>query len=753
MCVTALAYLTVLALVGTPGENAASSSRETFSEQDVFTFLEDELQVRVETASKVKEVLDEAPASVTVITSEQIDRLGVRTLTDLLQLVPGMTSSLTRTGLRRLDVRGRSTDNSNGVKLLLNGHSLNDPFTGSALPVFDDRPIDDVKQIEIIRGPGSALYGANAFLAVVNIITRDDDGARAMARYDTDNSYLASGYLRGQQQGVNVSAHASRVTSGGPQAEIAADRLYGTSQRLASLAGGPEHPGQGDRSYDRTDVNLDAAWKWLAASVRYNKKRRGDFAGQDYYLTYDPEHPEASSNFRFAQLGAELSAKTPTVAEHLTLSARLFYDHITTNAGLRLTPLEFRLPMDLNGDGVDEYFPDGRRQRRLVRESVLGWEIQAVVASLGANRLIFGYVQEIHRLLRTAQWANFDPEVGAALDGGYQRARDFNEPSYAREIVAAYLEDIWEARENLRLTAGVRADHYNDFGAAVSPRAALVYRPFTGIYVKALYGHAFRAPTFDELFTRGNPDVIGNPTLAPEQLDSGELGVIVRARDLLGLGGEHGLLSSVNFKTTGYWTRISDAIEPSPAVALTGPARLRNVGAVELRGVETEAGVALWRSVSLTGNATYQWAKDADTGANLVGVPHWLGNVQLFASPLSAVTVGVGANIVGSRSREAGDNPLGASGVRLYADRANHLPANVDVWASLSTASVPVGPLLLSANLRVENLLGADLRDPTPPLRQFGDLTFPGDLPRAGRTMMATLNVDWLPASLAPKSE
>lgn len=745
MGTTTLLYAIALVLLSASSGSSTSTPSPEFSPQDVFTFLEDERDIQIETASKVKEILDEAPASATVITREQIEALGVRTLTDLLRTVPGMSSSLTRTGLRQVDVRGRTTDNSNGVKLLINGHSLNEPFTGSGLPVFDDRPLDDVKQIEIIRGPGSALYGANAFLAIVNIITRDNDGANVIARYDTDDTYFTSAYVGGPVQGAKISGHASRVVSDGPRAEIAADRLYGTSQRLASLAGGPGHPGQGDRSYDRTDLDVAAEWKWLTASARYSKKRRGDFAGQDYYLTYDPEHPETRSNFRFSQLGTELSAHAPTIAQRLSLSARVFYDHVMQDADLRLTPLNFALPVDLDGDGADELFAEGRRQRRLVHESMLGWEAQAVLASGGTNQLILGYVHEIHRLLRTAQWANFDPEVGASLAGGYQRVRDFNEPSYAREVVAAYLEDIWEARENLRLTAGVRIDHYNDFGSAVSPRAALVYRPFTGVYVKALYGHAFRAPTFDELFTRGNPDVIGNPTLDPEQLDTGELGLILSTKDILGL--------SANLKTTAYWTHISDAIEPSVGVALTGPDRLRNVGAVDLRGVEAETRIALPRAVSLSGNVTYLWARDADTGANLVGVPRWLGNVQLFASPFpspfSGMTLGLGANIVGPRSREVGDNPLGSTGERLYPDRANPLPANVDVSASLSTTDMAVGPLLLSVSVRAENLLGADLRDPTPPIRRYGDLTFPDDLPREGRTFMVTLNAGWVPARIA----
>ena len=75
---------------------------------------------------------------------------------------------------------------------MLNGHLVNNPLSGAVFSIFDDFPVENIKKIEIIRGPGSALYGENAFTAVINIITkdaRDIDGVRVSSGYGSFDTY------------------------------------------------------------------------------------------------------------------------------------------------------------------------------------------------------------------------------------------------------------------------------------------------------------------------------------------------------------------------------------------------------------------------------------------------------------------------------------------------------------------------------------------------------------------------------------
>ncbi|MGR3220505.1 MAG: TonB-dependent receptor, partial [Candidatus Anammoxibacter sp.] len=158
------------ALVNVPENVNVSDS--TINPSD--TYLEDELNwlreenyVTIATKSKLK--ISKAPSIVTVITAEEIEDMGFRTLPEVLRIVPGF-DIIKDAGFGKIlsGVRGiRDADNK--IKVLIDGHSLNMPYNGGAALFFDDLPLKNVKKIEIIRGPGSALYGANAFLAVINI--------------------------------------------------------------------------------------------------------------------------------------------------------------------------------------------------------------------------------------------------------------------------------------------------------------------------------------------------------------------------------------------------------------------------------------------------------------------------------------------------------------------------------------------------------------------------------------------------------
>jgi len=145
--------------------------------------LEELLNIEICTAAKCEQRIMEAPSSVTIITSEDIERYGYQTLEDVLKSIGGFYVSNDR-NYGYVGVRGfsRPTDYNNRILLLLNGHTLNDRVYGSA---FIDATVgidlSHIERIEIVRGPGSALYGTSAMFAVMNIITKpgaDVDGLK-----------------------------------------------------------------------------------------------------------------------------------------------------------------------------------------------------------------------------------------------------------------------------------------------------------------------------------------------------------------------------------------------------------------------------------------------------------------------------------------------------------------------------------------------------------------------------------------------
>ena len=136
-------------------------------------------------ATRHETQISKAPSIVTVITDEEIKNLGYRTFIEILRTVPGF--EILKTGALGDTipaVRGFASDNK--VRVMLNGHLVNNPLRGGAFVNFDDFPVEGIKRIEIIRGPGSAMYGENAFLGVINIITKDAK--------DIDGVKVSSGY-------------------------------------------------------------------------------------------------------------------------------------------------------------------------------------------------------------------------------------------------------------------------------------------------------------------------------------------------------------------------------------------------------------------------------------------------------------------------------------------------------------------------------------------------------------------------------
>src|SRR5882724_131344 len=166
--------LLVLALpaMNWAAENPTATKPSDPTEIDFAELIKMEIPV-VEAASKYKQKITEAPSSVTILTSEEVKRYGHRTLADVLQSVPGLYITYDR-NYSFLGVRGFNLgDNNNRVLLLVDGHRLNNSLSDSAyLGTEFILDVDLIDRVEIIRGPGSSLYGNNAFFGVINVITR-----------------------------------------------------------------------------------------------------------------------------------------------------------------------------------------------------------------------------------------------------------------------------------------------------------------------------------------------------------------------------------------------------------------------------------------------------------------------------------------------------------------------------------------------------------------------------------------------------
>jgi len=209
------------------GDSARADPNEPAAGSDLFEMsIEELMDVRIDTvygASKRTQSLAEAPASVTVVTAEEIRRYGYRTLADILRSAPGFYINYDRT-YHFIGTRGfrRPGDYDSRILLLIDGHRVNEnvgdsPMLGTQFPL----DVDLIEKVEIIRGPGSSLYGSNAVLAVVNVMTRRGASVQGLelsgqtGSFDTRKGRIT--YGNRLQNDVELLLSASTYNSDGPE--------------------------------------------------------------------------------------------------------------------------------------------------------------------------------------------------------------------------------------------------------------------------------------------------------------------------------------------------------------------------------------------------------------------------------------------------------------------------------------------------------------------------------------------------------
>ncbi len=335
------------------------------ADEDELAFYELEEQFMV-TATKRKIAVRKAPAIATVVTADEIRNMGARNLMDVLKMVPGFGVSINEFGRHMFEVRGIRTSTSEKILVMLDGHRLNESYTGSALSImFDDLPVENAKQIEIVRGPGSALYGANAFVAVVNIITKDADDIEGVettvtgGSFDTKKISLLAGK---SSDDLKVFGSINYIDTEGPKVTIEADRLSGTPFSTT--------PGDTDSHLKKTDIFLEASYGSLTFRGHFADKDRGSYIGWARALTDDNiyEHKNYWTELEYAR----------SFTDSLSTKVRIYYDYFEQYTMLEPFPEGFA------------GFPDGVIGSPRFKNRNYGAEFQFDMNLFKGNHLIAG---------------------------------------------------------------------------------------------------------------------------------------------------------------------------------------------------------------------------------------------------------------------------------------------------------------------------------------------------------------------------
>jgi iron complex outermembrane receptor protein len=599
--------------------------------------IEQLLDVEITTASRTPSRLESAPGIVTVISQQDILNMGARTLGDVLNVVPGFTVGRALQGgfHTSLYVRGAFSLNAENVLILVNGKRLNDGITGGGLSFLPDLPLDDVRQIEVIRGPGSALYGANAFVGVVNIVTlggRELQGGRLAYRGgNLDGHYTTAEYGRASGK-MEYALHGSFTHYDDrdlPQADIHrlvsdaqapginqlfADRVNSEAVRMFNAGGTFKYGGFTLEGGYNTSKDAN---NWLAGA---SLARRGDA----YRNHFDTDNGRVAASFSQA-LGRSASVDLTGAFDSHASTSRYTWENVAAVAGT--------LP-------VNDDVAKGAYILEDWRTETLEAEASTTLRPSDAHTLVAGVAfQRDHTRAAQGRSNLFDTDGNGSIDsapaGTFRTVTSL--PKNDRTIYAGYGQYAWSPSQRLTLTGGVRGDHYDDFGSTVNPRFAAVVEPTQKLTVKALAARAFRAPSIQELRRTVNGAVVPNPTLDPEHIATYEVQLNYRLRPALSLS------------ASGFLYEISDVIRQVSAFNPRAPqqATWRNLGTRRSRGLELEARYQPRRTVSAFANFSLARATDRSGGSPVpvAGVPRQSLNFGASAEVLRRLTVGVTGDV------------------------------------------------------------------------------------------------------------
>ncbi|MBM4054257.1 MAG: TonB-dependent receptor [Planctomycetes bacterium] len=670
--------------------------------EEEIRWLQAETDVAISTRHEVR--ISKAPGIVTVLNEQEINYSGYRTFSELLRTIPGY-EILKSEDFGSVVPAVRGLEGANRVRVMINGHLVNNPLDGSAFGNFDDFPLENIKKIEIIRGPGSALYGENAFLSVINIITKDAadiDGIfldSGFGSYDTLEENIVFGKRYGN---VEVSGMMHYRDTNGYDGTIESDSQSVLDNSLSPF-GFPavsQAPGEVEDWRREYSLNLKMAYKDVYFQGWYNNKNRGPFVGPQHALT---DESDIESNYVFAEVGYK-----KTFEEIFTIKPRVYYDQFDNDSYVESLPEGTTLSFDTDSDGSYDTFntyKDGLIGNGKVIQRVVGAEIPFDYELFDSNILTLGFEYRHIKQSDIQYSANFDPLTLDPLDS----MKDFTDTypfleETTRNIWSVYIQDTWDITNNVSLTLGARHDEYNDFGEATSPRLGFTWKCTENATLKLLYGEAFRAPSFLEMFTVNQPAILGNEDLDPELIRTTEMGLTYAFNKYI--------TSSISY----FNNNIKDLITLRALDDAQETWQYDNFGDAHIQGFEAETKINISQGNYVFFNYTYQDPED-DHGNELPFVAKHKGNIGINAQPCKYVNTNLSAFFSGKRYREEDDS---------RDDMSSYALVNLSVIGKEFFRTMNVQGTVF-------NVLDKDYEDP-------GTVSISEDLPRPGRTYFVGLS-------------
>ncbi|MEJ6473279.1 TonB-dependent receptor plug domain-containing protein [Pseudoalteromonas piscicida] len=521
---------------------------------------EELLNVNVSIATKTDETRASVPSSITVFNSEQINSLGVDNVYDLMNFVPGFQSTRGDWvgAVPKEHTRGVYLDTGH-VLVMIDGQRLNESSFGKASVYTPFIPVEIIDKVEFIRGPGSALYGSNAFLGVMNVITKKQ------------SNQLFAGY--GEHGSVQAAINLAKQVS--DETRVSANVAFN------KRAGDSYFGGAVDDPLESIFAAVGGSYKALSWQLRYNRTHLDEFLNLS---RYSPENEHKSENY------AATLEYLWQLTEQLALTHKLsFIEHNIESAGLIVTADEIGITQGgdfLVGPAWQSrdltYNLDGDYQQSDKLHWNFGFELSQEEQSKAGVRTTY-----------------YDQTVGDIVIynrnylGGIQTITEYS-PFYPLlqdfDSYAAYVQAKYQFSKQLSMFAGVRYDEVKEIDEKLSPRLAFVYSYDDNNTFKLQYGESFRTPVSNEL--NSNDDVTkGNSALTSEYVKTTEL--VWHYQD-----------QSKQFDVVLFDNQLADFINLVPIADEQAEFTFDNVFETSMQGIEVNTNINLSDATWLQGAYT-----------------------------------------------------------------------------------------------------------------------------------------------------
>ena len=557
----------------------------------------------VVTASGFEQDIKEAPASITVITRDELENKFYRDAYDALQDVPGVI--VTGGGDRRdITIRGMS---SKYTLILIDGKRQSSTETrtnsdSSGVEGGWTPPLSEIERIEVVRGPMSSLYGSDAMGGVINIITRKvpKEWGGSIRLDSTLQSHSRSGDI-----------FQGNFMLGGPIKEgVLGLQVYGqqTNRKEDDIY-------NGYRKRESFEVGAKLS---LTPSENHSFVLEGSTKRQKYNSTLGKTVEPIAPGTACGRSGCPASSETDYRGEKVSLTHSGNWGFATSDTYVQ-----------------QEDFNNKSRDMRIKNtDARTAW-----VAPLGDHLLTLGASYQHQKL---------NDETGNQLTTGINRIK--------RTQWSLFMEDEWSLTNSFALTGGLRYDHDENFGKHFSPRIYGVWSATDNWTIKGGVSTGFRAPDLRQTIpgwgqvSRGG-NMYGNPDLKPEKSLSQEFGVMYDSLD--------GFSAGVTLFNNDFKDKITRIACPAskctdgPNQFGSDPTTYENVDKAVTRGIETNFSWDLAQDWTLKANYTYTHSKQKsgpNEGQPLNQMPKHMANVSLDWHPTEKISTWARVNYRGKES-------------------------------------------------------------------------------------------------------